>query len=90
MGDAAQVSEEIDRAENLRVWLLETWEHDVVLPRDVVRLAPIRALRETPKARAALLLLVKFGWLAPIEQGAIIRGVKRREAYRIVRPHHVV
>jgi hypothetical protein len=85
LADAATVSAEIDRAERLRRWLLEGWPEPDVLVRDVLRLAPIRALRESPAARAALRLLEAHGWLVPLEPGTVVRGAARKEAWRIVR-----
>ena len=61
-----------------------------MLPRDVLRLAPIRALRESPAARAAIAMLEKHGWLVALPEGAEVRGKPRKEAYRIVgAPHEV-
>ncbi|MEI4261443.1 hypothetical protein [Roseovarius sp. D0-M9] len=54
------------------------------MTRDVVQMGP-NALRETPKARAALGILEKHGWLARLDEGAIVRGAARAEAWRIVR-----
>ena len=90
LADGVMVSQEIERAETLRKWLLESWLEDVILPRDVVRLAPIRALRESPKAKAALALLEGHGWLVRLPEGTVVRGAARKEAYKIVRPDHVV
>ncbi|WP_146590128.1 YfjI family protein [Puniceibacterium confluentis] len=85
LADAATVSTDIDRAEKLRKWLLESWPEPDVLVRDVVRLAPVRALRESPKARSALTLLEKHGWVVPLDPGTIARGAARKEVWRIVR-----
>jgi hypothetical protein len=84
LASAATVSAEIDRAEALRKWLLETWPEPDVLVRDVVRLGP-NPLRESPKARAALGILEKHGWLAALEAGTVVRGAARAEAWRVVR-----
>jgi hypothetical protein len=84
LASAATVSVEIDRAEALRRWLLESWPEPEVLARDVVQLGP-NPLRETPKARAALGILEKHGWLVPLEAGTVVRGVARKEAWRIVK-----
>lgn len=89
LSDAATVSAEIERAEALRVWLLESWQDPDVLPRDVQQYGP-NALRESPKARAALALLETHGWLAKHDPGTVIRGAARKEAWRIVRPGDVV
>ena len=84
LADAAAVSAETERAERLRKWLLESWPHPDVTARDVVQLGP-NALRETPKARAALVTLENHGWLVRLDAGAVIRGAARAEAWRIVR-----
>lgn len=84
LASAATVSAEIDKAENLRRWLLEGWPHPDVMTRDVVQLGP-NALRETPKARAALGILEKHGWIVRMEPGAVVRRAARAEAWHIVR-----
>lgn len=84
LASVATVSAEIDRAEALRKWLVERWPETEVLVRDVVRRGP-NALRESPKARAALGILEKHGWLVPLDAGAVVRGAARAEAWRIVR-----
>lgn len=83
LADAAQVSREIDRAEALRKWLLESWPNPEIMVRDVVRLGP-NFLRESPKARAALGTLAQHGWLQPLDAGTIVRGAPRSEAWLIV------
>lgn len=83
LASAATVSAEIDKAENLRRWLLESWQHREVMVRDVVQMGP-NALRETPKARAALGILEKHGWLVRLDAGTVVRGAARAEAWVIV------
>jgi hypothetical protein len=85
LADAAAVTAEIDKAERLRRWLRDTWPHAEILRAEVVRHAPIRALRESPAARAALGILERHGWLVPLEPGAVVRGKPRKTAWRIVR-----
>ncbi len=85
LADTANISAEIAIAEILRKWLLTVWKEPEVLLRDVVRLAPIRALRESPKARATLTLLESHGWLVPLDPGTVVRGSARKQAWRIVR-----
>ena len=55
-----------------------------MMARDVVQWGP-GALRESPKARAALRVLETHGWLVPLEAGTEVRGARRKEAWRIVR-----
>lgn len=89
LADAATVSAEIERAETLRAWLLDSFPNREVTVRDVVQLGP-NSLREAPKAKAAIALLVAHQWLAPLEKGAIVRGAARREAWCIVGAANVV
>jgi hypothetical protein len=84
LASAALVSAEIDRAEALRRWLVESWSHSEIMVRNVVRLGP-NALRESPKARAALGILEKHGWVVPLEAGTVVRGAARTEAWAIVK-----
>lgn len=82
--NAASISEEIDRAEALRIWLRDNWEHPEIMMRDVVRCGP-NQLRESPKARAALCILENHDWLVPLEPGTLVRGSVRKEAWRVIR-----
>lgn len=84
LASAALVSSEIDKAEKLRRWLLESWPEPNVMVRDVVRLGP-NALRESPMARSALGILEKHGWLVPLDPGTVVRGAARAEAWVIVK-----
>ncbi|MDB4020509.1 DUF3987 domain-containing protein, partial [Planktomarina temperata] len=90
LADAANLSQEIDRAEALRKWLLEVWNEPEITTRDVVQRGP-NTLRESPKARAALVLLERHGWIAPLPPGATVRGAARAESWRVVKcgPHVV-
>ena len=84
LASAAVLSSEIDHAEKLRRWLFETWAEPEVLVRDVIQFGP-SVLRETPKARAALGILEKHGWLVALEAGTVVRGASRKAAWRTVR-----
>ncbi|WP_121631163.1 YfjI family protein [Tropicibacter alexandrii] len=84
LADAATVSQEIDRAEALRRWLLDKCPDNDVMVRDVLQYGP-NPLRESPKATAALVLLERHGWLIPLEPGTVVRGRARAKAWRIVR-----
>jgi hypothetical protein len=89
LAEAGLVSEDTAKAERLRKWLLESWPHDVVLPSDILKYGP-NTLRERSKLSGPLGALVKAGWLAPLQKGAEVHGVSRKEAYHIVRAGHVV
>jgi hypothetical protein len=49
-----------------------------------VRLGP-NPLRESPKARAALALLERHGWIARLDPGTLVREAARAESWRIVK-----
>ena len=85
LSQSATLSGDLERAERLRRWIIETWEHDEILPRDIQKNGPTTALRQAPKVRAAIATLEKYGWLMPLPPGEIIRGAARREAWRVVR-----
>ncbi len=89
LADAAMVSVEVEQAEKLRKWLLTSCAYPDVTTRDVLQFGP-NGLRESHRARAALALLEKHGWIIPLEAGAVVRGAARKEAWRIVRANHVV
>lgn len=84
LAEVANVSVQIDRAEQLRRWLMENWHDPEVLVRDVQNRGP-NALRESPKARAALSQLEAHGWLVRLAPGTVVRGSRRNEAWRVVR-----
>ncbi len=84
--DAANVSEEIERAEALRAWLLEKWQHEDITFSEILQRAPIRSLREKPAADAAIEMLVNAGWITKLPLNSLIRGKKRKRAFTIARP----
>jgi hypothetical protein len=83
LSDAAMVSVEIQRADELRRWLLEKWDKPEIVCRDVVRFGP-NFIRDTKKAKAAIGVLVSHGWLVPLDPGTEVDGSARKEAWRIV------
>lgn len=82
--DVALVSQEIEQAEKLRQWLLNSWEHPEITARDVVQHGPNK-LRDTQQARTTLTLLEKYGWIVRLVDDSVVRGSFRKEAWRIVR-----
>lgn len=84
LANAAIISAEISRAEDLRKWLLTSWAEPEILCSDVLQRGP-NALRESPKARAALELLEKHGWLELLPAETVVRGAPRKKAWRIIR-----
>lgn len=82
---ASNLSAETDKAEKLRVWLLDKWDEIDIVPSDIVQSGPY-CLRERKAVTPAIRMLVDTGWLIPLDAPAIVRGVSRKEAYRIVKP----
>lgn len=89
LAEAGLVSEATAKAETLRRWLLESWQHPDITPREIVQYGPNR-LRESAAARATVAVLVKAGWLVALPEGTEVRGAARKEAWQIVRPADVV
>ncbi len=87
--NGVKVSAEIAKAEKLRTWLSDRWEHDDITASEVVQYGPTQ-LRETKAARAAIAILEEHGWLLRLDTGLIIRGSARKAAWRIARPRDVV
>jgi hypothetical protein len=96
--EAADISEQVSKAETLRRWLLEKWpekaaaDHrtpNFIMPRDIVQHGP-NPLRETAKAKQALQMLESHGWLHKLDKGAEVDGAARQIAYRIAGVCHVV
>lgn len=93
IAEAAVVSEEIEKAERLRKWLLDSWPTlasnmgrtlDCIVPSDVCQYGP-GAMRETKTAKKLMAILDEHGWLVALEEGAVVDGVSRQLVYRIVR-----
>ena len=84
LAEAATVSVEIERADKLRAWLLESWGEVDIAQAEVVQSGPY-ALRDVKAAKAALALLEQYGWIVRLDKGAIVRGSARKDAWRIVR-----
>jgi len=65
-------------------WLLRQWTEPAISLPDLYQRGP-SAIREAAAARKVVGILEDHGWLARIAEGAVIAGVHRREAWRIVR-----
>ncbi|WP_299351572.1 DUF3987 domain-containing protein [uncultured Shimia sp.] len=93
LAEAAEVSTEIDQAEQLRLWLLHDWpaiarsmkrSPDTILLGDVSQRGP-NSLRVTKTAKSYLAILETHGWVRRLPEGAEVDGIGRRLAYQIVR-----
>ena len=89
LADAALISNQVQQAETLRKWLLDKWlpknlSEPFVLPRDILQFGP-NPLRERPKIKKAIAMLVEAGWLVEMPDGTIVDGKHRKLAYQIIR-----
>jgi hypothetical protein len=89
LSDAGAITVDTAKAEELRLWLVEKWQHNEIMPREIVQFGP-NPLRESKAAKAALAVLEKHGWLIRLPEGLEVRGATRKEAYQIVRAQHVL
>jgi Protein of unknown function (DUF3987) len=81
---ASQISADLHLAQKARDWLLHQWSEPAISLPDLYQRGP-NAIREASTARKIVTKLEEHGWLIPIPQGAEIAGVRRRDAWRIVR-----
>ncbi|MCH7937841.1 MAG: DUF3987 domain-containing protein [Proteobacteria bacterium] len=65
-------------------WLHGKWTETVFSPVELYRLGP-NAIRDRKTALKMISILDEHGWIVAIDGGAMIKGQRRREAWRIVR-----
>lgn len=91
LAEAATISMEIEAAERLRLWILDSWpkvaqsqdrDPQTIVPRDVVISGP-NALRETATVKKLMGVLAAHGWLYQLPAGEVIGGQARQVAYKI-------
>ena len=89
LANASLISMQVQQAETLRKWLLENWlpkhlsEPYVVLS-DILQFGP-NLLRERPKIKKAIAMLVEAGWLVEMPENTIVDGKPRKAAYQVIR-----
>jgi hypothetical protein len=84
LAEAGRVSGEVRLAKRLLGWLHDKWSKPVISLPDIYQLGP-GEIRELATAKRMVAILVEHGWLEEIEGGAVVAGVRRRGAWRIVR-----
>jgi hypothetical protein len=89
LANAALISQQVQEAESLRKWLLSKWlpkhlSEPYVVPSDILQFGP-NPLRERPKIKKAIAMLVEAGWLVEMPDGTIVDGKHRKLAYQIIR-----
>lgn len=81
LADAAIVPPEVADAEQMRKWLLGSWDEPCISASIAAQLGPFKL---TKRVRKALQLLADYGWLLQ-DNGAKVAGKSRKEAWKIVR-----
>ena len=76
------VAEHTAHAEELRVWLRDGWDRDLVTTRDIVRRGP-NSLRTTEVARKALRVVEEHGWVTAMTSPTTIDGHNRKEVWKL-------
>jgi hypothetical protein len=80
----SRVSGELRLARRALDWLLQHWPEQAISLPDLYQRGP-GAIRDNKTARQVVTILEDHGWLARIPEGATVAGVRRRDAWRIVR-----
>lgn len=70
-------------AQRLSEWLHHSWSDTLVSLPDIYTRG-LNAISDTTTARRMVAILVEHGHLSPVEGGACIKGVKRRDVWQIV------
>ena len=81
---SSRVSAELRTAQRALDWLLGQWGEAAISLPDLYQRGP-GTIREGATARKVVAILEDHGWLVHIPEGAVVSGVRRREAWRIVR-----
>ncbi len=81
---ASQIGGDLRLAEKTRQWLLHQWSEPLIALPDLYQRGP-NAIRDANTAKKVITKLEEHGWLIKLLQGAVVSGVRRREAWRIVR-----
>ena len=71
-------------AQKLLDWLLGTWSEPAISLPDIYQRS-LNAIGDKATAAKLVAILEDHGWLARIPEGAVVSGVRRRDAWRVVR-----
>lgn len=82
---AASVPEEIAQAELLPKWLVHQWKEQDIVSGEILQYGP-NQLRDAKRVERLAGVLEKFGWLHSLPTGTVLRGSKRKNAWRINKP----
>jgi hypothetical protein len=81
---ASRIHTELMLAQRLLEWLLRRWTEPVISLPDIYQRS-LNAIRDQRTARKLVTILEDHGWLVRKPEGAVVAGVRRREAWQIAR-----
>ncbi|MBZ0265259.1 DUF3987 domain-containing protein [bacterium] len=81
---AGKVNPHLEECEKVLDWIFSSWDEGYISPPDIYQLAP-GSVRDRRKAKKILATLENHAWIVREPEGAVTRGIKRKEAYRIRR-----
>jgi hypothetical protein len=81
---ASSVNSELWLAQRLLDWLLGTWPEPAISLPDIYQRS-LNAIGDKATAAKLVTILEDHGWLVRIPEGAVVSGVRRRDAWCIVR-----
>jgi hypothetical protein len=82
--EASRINDDLRLAQRLLDWLHRHWKEPAVSLPDIYQRG-LNAIGDQATARKLVDILVNHGWLVRVPGGAIVAGVRRREAWRIVK-----
>ncbi len=82
--EVGQVDHQLAIAQRLLDWLGRSWGEDLVSLPDIYQHG-LNSIPDQKTARRIVGVLEDHGWLFPVEGGAVVKGQRRREVWRIVK-----
>jgi hypothetical protein len=82
--EVGQVDHQLAIAQRLLDWLGRSWGEDLVSLPDIYQCGP-NSIPDQKTARRIVKVLEDHGWLSPVEGGAVVKGQRRQEVWRIVK-----
>jgi hypothetical protein len=81
---ASGISEGLRQAQELLSWALVRWGEPFVSLPDVYQFGP-NSIRDADAAKKAIAVVEEHGWLVRTNEAAIVRGVRRKDVWKIIR-----
>jgi hypothetical protein len=81
---ASRVNSDLRLAQRLLDWLLGTWSEPAISLPDIYQRS-LNAIGDKATAAKLVAILEDHGWLVRIPEGAVVAGLRRRDAWRVVR-----